>query len=147
MTISKTIASLFHKRLLEKEEIQETETKTPIDGRILLDALGKCIREYDHLLETISLLSDANYFSEDVLSIFLERGIKLDGQESKPILYSKNILRQCGKLGPKDCLICEKCNIQVELYGDEKMDVIEEEVWFYDGCPYCGNNNLRSIPG
>lgn len=129
-----------------KPVLKSESPKSTVQPHDLLEALGRCLREHDYVIETFVLLDNANYLNDDILGVLKDRKINLH-EDSHAIARTRQTLRAVAKVGEKDRIICEKCDAQVDLYGDEKLEAIGQTVWFYEGCPYCGNKMLKLIPG
>lgn len=111
----------------------------------VIQSLGNCIRELENIKEMISVLYNAGYIDEKTAEALKDRGILLS-EESPSIKEARLVLQQAGRIKNKDAVICCNCNTLIDIYGDEKLEVVDNVVWLFDGCPYCRNNKLEIIP-
>lgn len=111
----------------------------------VIQALGNCIRELETIREMIAVLYNAGYIDEKTAEILKDRGI-LFSEEGSSVTEARIILQQASAISEKDAVFCSNCNTIIDIYGDEKLEVVDSIVWFFSGCPYCRNNKLEIIP-
>jgi hypothetical protein len=111
----------------------------------VIQSLGKCVRELETVREMIAVLYNAGYIDEKTVEILKDRGI-LFSEESPAIKEARLVLQQAGSIKNTDAVFCSNCNTIVDIYGDEKLEVVENIVWLFSGCPYCRHNKLEIIP-
>ena len=112
-----------------------------VESRKLISGIANCIRELESIKEMIEVLHNSDYINDEVADILIDRGI-LFSEESDAMKEAREVLRESSTIGKNDIIVCPKCNTIVEIYGDERLEVLDDVVWMTDGCPYCKNKKL-----
>lgn len=110
----------------------------------LVDSLGDCIRELGEIRETLCVLYNSDVIDESTLQLLVDSGISLDS-ESPSLKKARQVLRSSSIIPRNSAVICTRCDIALDILGDETVRVIDDFVWMEKGCPYCKNQSLELI--
>ena len=137
-----------------------------VNEKEILRVLNKCVDEISELKEAILLLDNYDMLNEDIVGVLKSLGVmsagdtklsyefNVDGeiffQDSPVVSWAKKILRDTSSIPEGYIVVCPKCALPLEIYGDEEIVVIDKGkkglVCLYEkGCPYCNYTKLSVI--